>query len=80
MTDKPDAKPKEYFDVKIDMMIPTTITYKILAEDAEQALEIANKTPPSPRHMTPVNISRGKKTKARVYMYGTSTIKHTKNY
>jgi len=39
---KETNKPKEkfYFDVKIDVLLPGTITYRILAEDPEQAVEL----------------------------------------
>jgi len=37
-----DNNPKEkfYFDVKVDVLLPGTITYRILAETPEQAVEL----------------------------------------
>src|SRR5581483_1849238 len=50
---KADAqiKPKTYFDVKVECMLPATLTFKVLAEDANQAAElIKGKTPNSVQH------------------------------
>lgn len=44
-------KPKTYYDVKVECMVPTVLTYKILAEDAHQAAElIKGKSPNSVQH------------------------------
>ena len=41
-----EPKPKVYYDVKIECMVPATLTFKVLAEDANQAVElIKGKTP-----------------------------------
>lgn len=32
-------KEKKYFDIKIEANVPTTIMYRVLAEDEEEALE-----------------------------------------
>lgn len=42
---------KYYYDVKVECMLPATITYRILAENAEQAAEmIKGKSPNSVQH------------------------------
>src|SRR4030043_80302 len=44
-------KPKHYYDVKVECMLPATLTYKVLAEDPNQAAElIKNMKPTSVRH------------------------------
>ena len=44
-------KPKTYFDVKVECMLPATLTYLILAEDAEQAADlIKGQSPNSVQH------------------------------
>jgi hypothetical protein len=47
----PKIKPKLYFDVKIECMLPAVLTYRVLAEDATQAAElIKGKSPNSVSH------------------------------
>jgi hypothetical protein len=47
----PKIKPKRYYDVKIECMLPAVLTYRVLAEDAQQAAElIKGKTPNSVVH------------------------------
>lgn len=44
-------KPKFYYDVKVECMLPATLTYRILAEDAKQAADlIRGKSPNSVQH------------------------------
>jgi hypothetical protein len=44
-------KPKYYYDVKVECMLPATLTYRVLAEDAQQAAElIKGKSPNSVQH------------------------------
>lgn len=40
-------KPKFYFDVKVECMLPATLTYRVLAEDAQQAAELIKGTQPN---------------------------------
>lgn len=34
-----EKKVQKYYDVKVETLVPATITYSILAEDPEQAME-----------------------------------------
>lgn len=46
-----EPPPKYYYDVKVECMLPATITYRVLAEDAQQAAEmIKGKSPNSVQH------------------------------
>lgn len=48
---QPKPKKLQYYDVKVECMLPATLTYRILAEDATQAAElIKGKSPNSIRH------------------------------
>lgn len=48
---KPVVKPKFYYDVKVECMLPATLTYRVLAEDPSQAAElIKGKSPNSVQH------------------------------
>lgn len=65
-------KPKFYFDVKVECMLPATLTYRILAEDAQQAAELIKGTQPnSVQHKL---IGR-KELKLTVYDAGSTMIK-----
>lgn len=69
-------KPKYYYDVKVECMLPATLTYRVLAEDANQAAGmIKNQSPVSVRHRL---IGR-KEIKLLVYEAGTTMIKFMKN-
>lgn len=74
---KKQAQPtiKKYYDVKVEVLLPAILTYRILAEDPVQALElIKGKSPNSVQHKL-----HGKKDlMARVYDSGSSMIRHVK--
>jgi hypothetical protein len=64
---KKKEKVKSYFDVRIESTVPAIITYRVLAEDAQQALElIKNKSPNSVQYKLPA----AKKLIAKVYTSG----------
>lgn len=74
---KEKPKPKHYYDVKVECMIPATLTYKILAEDEHQAVTlIKGKTPIAVNHKL---IGRKEKV-LRVYQSGCSVIKLMLNF
>ena len=69
-------KPKFYYDVKVEAMLPATLIYRVLAEDPEQAAQlIKNMTPNSVQHRL---IGR-KELKLTVYDAGCSMIRHIIN-
>lgn len=71
--DKP--KQKFYFDVKIECMLPATLTYRVLAEDAQQAADlIRGMSPNSVKHKL---IGR-KEIMLRVYDAGSNMMKFVK--
>jgi hypothetical protein len=73
--EKLKIKPKFYYDVKIECMLPATLTYRILAEDAQQAAElIKGHQPNSVQHKL---IGR-KELKLTVYDAGSTMIKWMK--
>lgn len=48
---QPQPKPKFYYDVKVECMLPATLTYRVLAEDPQQAADlIKGKSPNSVQH------------------------------
>lgn len=78
MSKKPLPPPpiKKYYDVKIECMLPATLTYRVLAEDPQQAAElIRGLQPNSVKHRL---IGR-KDIKLMVYDAGSSMIKLIKN-
>lgn len=73
---KKEEKKKSYYDVKVECMLPATLTYRILAEDPTQAAEmIKNLTPNTVKHRL---IGR-KNLKLFVYESGSLMIKFMKN-
>lgn len=67
---------KNWYDVRIECLLPATLTYRILAEDAEQAASlIKGLSPNSVKHKL---IGR-KEIKMIVYDAGCSVIKFIKN-
>lgn len=68
------AKPvtKKYYDVKIEVMMPGTFIYRVLAEDAEQAVLLTkNMQPTGVKH----KVAGAKKLKATVYDMGSSMVR-----
>lgn len=67
---------KKYFDVKVDVMLPATLTYRVLAEDAQQAAEMI-------RGMSPIGVKHRligrKEIKLTVLDSGSTMIRFIKN-
>jgi hypothetical protein len=74
---KKEEKPKVYFDVKVECMLPATLTYRVLAEDAEQAAGMIKNLPPN--HIKHKLMGR-KEIKLSVYDSGTTLIRFIKNF
>lgn len=69
-------KPKFYYDVKVECLLPATLTYRVLAEDAQQAADmIKGIQPNSVQHKL---IGR-KELKLTVYDAGCTMIRFIKN-
>lgn len=78
MSDKQTKTPPilHYYDVKVECMLPATLTYRVLAEDAQQASEmIKGMQPVAVKHKL---IGR-KEIKLTVYDAGSNMIKFLKN-
>lgn len=72
----PPIKAKLYYDVKVECMIPATVTFRVLAETPEEAAGLI-------RGMSPIAVKHrllGRKDhKLTVYEAGSSLIKWIKN-
>jgi len=69
-------KPKFYYDVKVEVMLPAILTYRVLAEDPEKAAAmIKGMHPTSIKHRL---IGR-KELKLIVYEAGCTVIKYMRN-
>ena len=78
MTDKKTIKipEKTYFDVHVECLLPATLTYRVLAESAEQAAGlIKHVSPNSVKHKL---IGR-KELKMKIYDAGTTLLRFTMN-
>ncbi len=74
MSDKP--KDKIYYEVRVECLLPATLTYKILAEDPAQAIELIKNKPPNNVHHKLIG---RKEFKATVYDFGTNMIRLIQN-
>lgn len=72
---KLEPKPKYYFDVKVEVMLPATLTYRVLAEDAQQAADLIKQVQPNSVHHRLIG---RKELKLTVYDAGSSIIKWMK--
>jgi hypothetical protein len=74
-----DNKPKEkkYFEVRVTALLPATLTYRILAESAEQAAEMVKRVSPnSVKH----SLIGKKDLKLMVYDAGSVILRFLKNF
>lgn len=67
--------PLYYFDVKVETMLPATLTYRVLAEDAQQASEKIRTLQPNSVHHRLIGRRDNKLT---VYDAGSTMIKFVK--
>lgn len=79
MSDKPLIPEKKWFDIKLEYLVPTTITYKISAVNEHEALKAAEKATIS-RTQVKHNLQRKIKLQAKVYQGSTSILKFSKTY
>jgi hypothetical protein len=72
----PPIKPKLYYDVKVECLLPAVLTYRVLAEDPQQAADLI-------RGMSPIGVKHRligrKEIKLSVYEAGSSMLKWMKN-
>jgi hypothetical protein len=67
-----DKKPiKQYYDIKVEAMVPATLSYRIYAEDENEALELVKRASPN---QIKYKIAAKKDKKLLVYKPGTSLI------
>ena len=72
---KNQPKPKVYYDLKIESMIPATLHFRILAETPEQAVELLkNHQPVGVKH----KLAGRKDSKITVYDSGSSIVRFFK--
>lgn len=75
-TKSPPIKPKFYYDVKVECMLPATITFRILAESAQQAAELIKGASPIHVHH---RLHGRKDLKLSVYDAGSTMLRWMKN-
>ncbi len=78
MVEKKVAKPieKKYYEVKVECTLPATVTYRILAETPEQALDlIKGKSPNGVKH----RLAGRRDIKVMVYDSGSTIVRLVKN-
>lgn len=70
------AEEKKYFDVKLECLLPATVTYRVLAKDAEEAARLIKNMNPTGVHH---KLAGKKDIKLTVYDVGSSLIRFIKN-
>lgn len=68
----------KYYDVKYETQVPATVTYRVLAETPEEALELSKRSSSAPVNIQYV-LARRRDTKASVYDAGSTMIRLIKN-
>lgn len=70
---------KKQYDIKLDILVPTTITYRVSALNEQEALKEIDKS--SARKLSiQQHLNRRIRLKATVYAQGTSMVKFSKTY
>ena len=67
---------KKWYDVKIEVLLPATLFYKLQAEDAQQAAELTKNIKPN---AVVYRLNGRKELKLTVYEMGCTIIKFMKN-
>ena len=82
MSKEKEKKPEKiYYTIKLDVMAPMELSFRVLAESPEEAAEMISKMPLPPLAAAPrPDLSRMRKIKARIYKYGLSTILFIKQF
>jgi len=65
-----------YYDVKVETLLPATLTFRVLAEDAHQAANLIKNKQPNSVHY---RLLGRKDNKLTVYDAGSTIIKFVKN-
>lgn len=69
--------PKKQYDVKVEVLLPATLTYRVLAENPEQAIELTKTSQPiAVKHQ----LAKKRNLKAIVLDAGSTMIRLTKNF
>ena len=72
-----DKKDKKYYDVKVEAMLPATITYRVFAEDEQEAILLIKKANPQ---SVKYRLNGKKELKLAVYDAGTTLVRLAKNF
>ena len=75
---KNKPKQKTYYDCRVESMVPATITYRVLAEDAKQAYEMIK--PGTPPTNIKYRLHQKRNLKMTIYDASSSIIRFLKNF
>ena len=71
-----DPKKKIYYNVVVETLLPATISYRVLAETAEEAVEMIRNMRPSD---VKYRLNGRREIKLTVYEFGQCVVKYMKN-
>lgn len=77
MTNKKEQPKLDLYDIRLECLVPITLTYRVQAENQEKALAMVDKQ--MHNNMKP-NLSKKIKLNAKVYRAGTVNLLNTKVY
>lgn len=82
MVDKQTPAPpvKTNYTIKLEALVPITLTYNITAETEQEAIQMMERGILSPTVMSRPKLSALRKLKASVYLRGQNIVKTIKNY
>lgn len=67
---------KKYYDIKVEVMLPATLSYRIYAENPEKAIELLKNSQPHVKY----RLNQKRDLKIFVYEAGSSIIQFIKNF
>ncbi len=81
MNDKNNSKPSpQYYVIKMEVLAPTTLTYRVLAESPEEALQQAETRFLPLLGRPQPNLVQAKKLSAKVYKSNSAILDFSKKY
>ncbi len=73
-------KEKKYYEVRVECLVPTTVSYRVLAEDEKEALKLLDQNQAGAPVSVNYKINLKRKIKLVIYDWGTTIIKMVKNF
>jgi hypothetical protein len=73
-------KQKKYYTVEIECLLPAIVKYRVLVDEGNYEQAIVDSIKLHPIEKPILRFNKMKRLKAKVYDWGTSMLKHVKDY